>query len=176
MGLENLYLDPRKLLGEAVPMGRRHEQSEDLARDTLELLDGIVYDIDSNIIKCNTYFGSTDYNVIVLLGFKTGELNISANRESVQYDQPTIKKIQSVVDDLTSHMLGKINDLIDQQPNYYSACLLMDHIFKDYGKDNNIPYFNNILNIKKAELKYKDKLIEPLVPPDQSWPISRSDQ
>ena len=127
------------------------------------LLDGIVYDIDTNIIKCNNYFGSTDKPVIVLLGFKTGELNISANRESVQYDQPTIRKIQSVVDDLTGHMSSTIDDVINQQPNYYSACLTIDDIFKNYGIDNNMPYFQNILNLKKSELKYKDRLIERLV-------------
>jgi len=54
------------------------------------LLDGILYEIDRNIIpKAAGYLS----NMLIIYKFNVGDLTISANRESLQYDKQTIDKI-----------------------------------------------------------------------------------
>lgn len=123
------------------------------------LIDGIVYDIDRNMINTQNIH-DYDKNVIVLLGFKTGELNISANRESVTYDKKTIKKINEVYTDLKEHMLQKINDVISGQKDYFHACLMSNDIMKNNGKESGIPYFRNVVGLERKDLVYKEKKID----------------
>ena len=127
---------------------------------TYLLIDGIMYDLDTNIIKTNTYFGNHDETVIVLLSFETGELNISANRESVQYDKETIEKIKNRLDDFHNHIKNKTFELVNNQDNYFKACLLVNDLFNKKSKEHGVPFFKDILKLSKKDFAFNEKQID----------------
>jgi Histidine kinase-, DNA gyrase B-, and HSP90-like ATPase len=94
------------------------------------LIDDIPYVLDTQLLKIPY---SLSYSVF--LPFKTGELTISANRETVQYDDHTINKITKRYHSSVDSIHSQFQTQIDQQKTYFEACLCLQNF---YTEDNNI--------------------------------------
>lgn len=117
------------------------------------LIDGIVYNIDHNSVNVRKNYSNP--NAVVLVSFKTGELTISANRESVQYDKKTIEKIESRFAKFTSHLREKFDEVIDANSSYFEASLFAYDFMRNDGKDFGVPFFRNILGLDRKDITYK---------------------
>lgn len=80
------------------------------------VIDGIYYPIDTNILKRDFkgYFSLTIF-------IDNGELSISANRENLQYDEPTIEKLNSYIDNILEDFEACIQTEIDKIPTIFEA-------------------------------------------------------
>lgn len=80
------------------------------------VIDGIYYSIDTNILKRDFkgYFSLTIF-------IDNGELSISANRENLQYDEPTIEKLNNYIDNILEDFEASIQTEIDKIPTIFEA-------------------------------------------------------
>ncbi len=84
------------------------------------LIDNIPYPLE-------TGWGFTNLKMedaTVMLKFNTGDLTLSANRESVQYDTETVSKIKEATDNVLKYFEDLLNTIINNQVSYLSACKL----------------------------------------------------
>jgi len=58
----------------------------------------------------------------LFIQFEIGDLDITPNRESLQYTELTKKSIQAKIDDIVTHIKSTIEREISQEPSYYEAC------------------------------------------------------
>lgn len=104
-------------------LGRQHyfiSRRIDHFTGHLVLIDDIAYEIDTHIVKSNL---SSPYRTLLALRFKNGELNISATRESLQYDDYTKKRIQNLCKSVSDDLLKHIKDQIESCKTYIDALL-----------------------------------------------------
>lgn len=104
---------------------------EDLTNDHYNLLiDGIIYGLDKNQVD----FACSHINNTVFLGFNTGELTISANRESVQYDEKTTQAIKDKFETFLKHLNEYAQERLKEAPNYLQACIN----FNEFKNENDV--------------------------------------
>lgn len=82
------------------------------------LIDGIPYPLESgwNFAKLKMQDAS------IMLKFNTGDLTLSANRESVQYDNDTVSKIKVACNEVVEYFKELFQLTIDTQPTFLDAC------------------------------------------------------
>ncbi len=105
------------------------------------IIDGIYYPVDLKIVK----YDFANYKFCICFIYENGELNISANRESLQYDDATItsirKKVDSIFDEFKKqyeNMITNAKSLFEAQLVYNRACgdnYLFDIIAKSHKFD-----------------------------------------
>ena len=81
------------------------------------LIDEIPYIIDDQALDF-----PYSHAYALFMPFKTGELTISANRETVQYDKHTIDKITKRYKSIVSSIFQNFQNELDQQKTYFEAC------------------------------------------------------
>ena len=105
------------------------------------IIDGIPYEIDTNIIKRDrnresSYISKYAY---VILRFKIGKLDITANRESLHYTENTkdniLNSIKKVYDILSTELITKYTSKIQ---DYVEACSFLYNL-----KTNNYNYISD---------------------------------
>lgn len=84
------------------------------------LIDGINYPLDLDQIDIDDK--GVGLNYTILMKFGTGELTISANRESVQYDENTIKLLKERYETIKTRFVELVNDYISKLGTYTEAC------------------------------------------------------
>lgn len=89
------------------------------AESTCLIIDGIPYPLE-------TGWGFRDLKMArgqaVALKFETGELTISANRESVQYDEDTVSKIKGKCERVYEDLYLIMSTFLTNFPTYLDAC------------------------------------------------------
>ena len=138
-----------------------HEDCEIVSQDCFNskynlLIDQIIYPLDDEQIKFAENHWAFDNTI--LLKFNTGDLTISANRESVQYDPQTIEAINGKFENFLNHIEKKIQERIETAPDYLHACIYSNALSGDpFFKD--LVVINNLYSAQKGdlELKYKGK-------------------
>ena len=102
---------------------------------TFMIIDGIPYPLESNWGFENLSL-QNDYSIGIK--FNTGDLTISANRESVQYDKDTVDVITSKTVQVKEEFIEILDDMINNFPTYLAACKfkskLDDGFFPDFDK------------------------------------------
>jgi hypothetical protein len=111
------------------------------------LIDGIPYEINSEKITPIDFSSYT-----ILLTFKTGTLSISANRESIRYDNDTITKIQTKYEHFIHDLKESAQTEINNCKNYFDAALKLKHFVKNNNiikvlYDNNISLIFDNINV-----------------------------
>lgn len=120
--------------------------SNELYRHNLyALIDGVPYEVDSSKITAIQYNGYT-----IMLHFRTGTLGISANRESIRYDDDTVKKIQSKYENFILQLQEKTQKEIDKSKNYFYAAIKLQTIVS-VSSVVRMLYDNNIYPTYKSE-------------------------
>lgn len=89
------------------------------ADQTCLVIDGIPYPLE-------TGWGFKDLKMgrgyAVALKFETGQLTISANRESVQYDDKTVELLKDRSQFVYEELVKTLNNFITNMPSYLEAC------------------------------------------------------
>ena len=83
------------------------------------IIDGIYYPVDTKIVNLN--LGS---EFAICLFYNNGELNISANRETLQYDDDTIKSIRDNVNVVIDELKKGYEIVLHKCVNLYNAKIL----------------------------------------------------
>jgi hypothetical protein len=115
------------------------------------LLDGILYQIDSNIMR---FASHSLWGKMIIYKFDVGELTISANREALQYDNKTIEVLKTRNKELIDICSAKWKSQLDACPSWLHACLYY------IQKSSNIYY--NILEAQEIKDIPKDFKSEKL--------------
>lgn len=103
------------------------------------VIDGIPYPIDNSILKLSDTVGRIDSHFLSILKFETGELSISANRESVQYDEETITTINERFVEYKNFLTDKLNVLVEAEDTYLNACIMTYYINRASSNKVNPP-------------------------------------
>lgn len=123
------------------------------------LLDGIFYPVSSSVMNFANYYVS-DY--LIIFKFNVGDLTISANRETLQYDEKTKTAINKRFVELINLCKANYEVLYKQNQSWIDAA-----IFNHY-RDSNIwfkiikhqltssdPFFNTISKFDERSLKMR---------------------
>lgn len=99
----------------------KHEGLRDLnfSDHFYALIDGILYELDRNICSW-ARMGLTDH--LILLEFNNGELTVSANRETLQYDDRTISKLNQRLTEVKERIIKIVKEEVEKAPTYFAAC------------------------------------------------------
>jgi hypothetical protein len=104
----------------------------------LAVIDGIQYEIKLDLIKklpdiCNNEgFFNTLFSNRVILVFNTGEINISANREELYYDDKTINRIVERLMTLKKELFEVLAEVLNTKKDYYSLVLAWNDFNRRY--------------------------------------------
>lgn len=85
------------------------------------LIDNIPYPLDRNVPEYYKFM-NLNTSILTVLKFDTGDLTISANRESVQYDNKTIERINNKVEEVYQRLEKRYSTYIEDQPTFTEAC------------------------------------------------------
>lgn len=121
------------------------------------LIDEIPYPVNGKMfeeLSMNTYS-----NYAIGLDFPNGELSVSVNRETLYYDEHTIKKIRKRILKVKEECKTIIQEYIETKENRWEAYKAMQNV------DSHFSFFKII----KMEVEYNntykgDKLIDPRTP------------
>ncbi len=118
------------------------------AREHLIIIDGIAYRLDNEIIdnnqsedaKLNLLFAGSKK---ILLYFQNGELSLSANRESIHWDEKTKAIVEKRCVELVEELRGKFQVQVDAAKSYVEACKIARGITRAFSITNGIKgYFS----------------------------------
>lgn len=90
------------------------------------IIDGIYYPVDLNLVNKNVL--NAGRRLEVCLWFNTGELNISSNRENLQYDDDTIKAINERLEEISKHIFKEYEKTITNSKNILAANSMLNNI------------------------------------------------
>ena len=112
------------------------------------LIDGIPYPIDKNIVNFQYHYGCS-----MFFPFRTGTLTISANREDVQYDKSTIKKIQDKYNKLVIDLKTEQEKRLKSATNYLEAAIIKENI-------KSSPWYNFLKSNKADNFSWKGQDVD----------------
>lgn len=101
------------------------------------LVDGIPYPLERKYLSDDNVM-SYGNGIRIFFKFNTGDLTISANRESVQYDDETIEVLKTKFDDFVETMSKKLDAYIDGIDNYLDRAKF--HYYATTGNFRNVNY------------------------------------
>lgn len=93
------------------------------------LIDGIPYPLDESGWSFTNLKMSRGHAVI--MKFNTGDITISANRESIQYDDDTVEVIKQRTQDIFDFFKSMLEDFLVSFPTYLDACKFKYQISKN---------------------------------------------
>lgn len=99
------------------------------------LIDDIPYPVDREQFS-DLKIPSYNNGAVLFLSFKTGELNISANREQIRYDESTIKKITKRYNDIIETLKKRVESDFDSCKNYLEACVKYSQYYRKQSGTN----------------------------------------
>lgn len=117
------------------------------------IIDGIYYPVDLKIVK----YDFANYKFCICFIYENGELNISANRESLQYDDATINSIRGKVDDIFNEFKKQYENMITNAATLFEAQLVYNracgdnYLFDIIAKSHKFDYHLRI-NGQKMEV------------------------
>ena len=109
------------------------------------LIDGIPYPLDTYTLGIPNDYRRSSLKLI--LKFSTGELTISANRESVQYDEDTIKTIQDRYEEVQSILDNLVYNHIKDAETYLESCTRYYFYTRAIKKLEGIPAYPKLLGV-----------------------------
>lgn len=123
------------------------------------LLDGIFYPISSNVMNFANFYVS-DY--LIIFKFNVGDLTISANRETLQYDEKTKTAINKRFVELINLCKANYEVLYKQNKSWIDAAIFNHHrdsniwfkIIKQQLTSND-PFFSTISKFDERSLKMR---------------------
>lgn len=103
------------------------------------IVDGIPYDCDTRQVDKYKDIGNNriDSNITIIVTANTGQVDLSVNRETVNYTQVTIKYIEDFLDAMKPEMLAKVEQFVSTSKSYYEACIKAWAIVNDKGYEVN---------------------------------------
>lgn len=91
-------------------------------KNSSAIIDGIEYEIDVNNIETdNDKVSSVFDNVCIKMFFNTGELSMSATRETLDYSKKTCETICKIAEEIYDTLKNGLEDKIKQADNFYEA-------------------------------------------------------
>jgi Histidine kinase-, DNA gyrase B-, and HSP90-like ATPase len=133
------------------------------------LIDGIFYKYDN--FKHDTYYNNSEHNL--LIKFNNGDLTLSANRENIQYNDITSKKINkklekvyNILNDIMINLLYNCKNNLEKyilinkfNSNETNNLSIYKSSFKTLNKELNIKNFN-VKKIKCCKYRINYKKLE----------------
>ena len=90
------------------------KSSEGAKSDSLAcLIDGIYYPVNTSQVDVDI---EDHESYCILLKFKNGQLSVSSNRETLNYDAPTVKLLKKVIGKIQSEFQQEFDGLMDSLP------------------------------------------------------------
>lgn len=133
-------------------------KTESYQSGTMQLLiDGIPYPLDMSVIKVEDTIGRANANYLTVLKFETGDLSISANRESVQYDDETTVAIQAKVDSLRIKLDNLTATHVGEQETYMEACVISYYVNRASSNMTNAPALTGAIIAHSKSVGHKFK-------------------
>lgn len=116
-------------------------------------IDGIAYRLNTGLLKLNNL---SDNTMKIVLKFPNGILNISSNRETLQYDDETIKVLTERIQEVSKMIAENINARIATASNNFTALVIHNNI-KGGSDDLHKQYqvFQNINKTHSLNFNYK---------------------
>jgi len=96
------------------------------------IVDGMPYDLDTHQIP--EYDGKNNYQLsstTVVMRMETGEVDLSVNRETLQYTQKTIDAVSAIMKLVVTKMTSYLTEYVDDSTCYFEACTKAWSIFFD---------------------------------------------
>lgn len=117
-------------------------------------IDGIAYRLKTDMLKLQNL---NDLCLKIVIPFSNGILNISSNRETLQYDEETIKILTNRINEVAKEIAKKINDKIASASDNFKALVIYKEIKGHSGNDDNKLYsvFNTINKTNSLNFNYK---------------------
>jgi len=127
----------------------------------IALIDGIPYTIDTN---ADTMFNKqfTYSSPVTVMIFKNGELDISINRENLQYTKRTTNALNKRFKIISKTFLKHFENYIKDSKNYLEACFKMYSVGRSNNDDENHTIYSwiNFYKVSGAlNISYKNKVI-----------------
>lgn len=119
--LDILYEDENVIIYKSTPYSTQEVLS----------IDDIIYPLNKSQVSNSNNPSYDRHNIQIAYKFPTGELTISANREAVQYDAETIKKIQVKMDLVNITYLDILQQEVDKCQSISDVCMFVHKILKD---------------------------------------------
>lgn len=94
------------------------------------LIDGIAYNIDVSHIAQEDHWIFRNH---VHFYFGIGDLTLSASRESLQYDEKTVKLLQSRVDEFKKEFSEQFNAILESKPTYKEAVQFYENMLANFS-------------------------------------------
>lgn len=116
----------------------------DGAEDKKIIIEGIPYRLDLNSVYGSDSAPRIAENDSIVLFFKTNELMVAANRESLDYQPSVIQTIKNKYENILNDILGKVDELLKPAKNLLEA----NHIAND---DN---YYVKLLYAIDVDIKW----------------------
>ena len=133
-------------------------KTESYQASTMQLLiDGIPYPLDMSVIEVKDTVGRINDKYLTVLKFETGDLSISANRESVQYDDETTLAIQAKVDSLRSKLDSLTETHVAEQETYMEACVISYYVNRASSRMANAPALTGAIIAHSKSVGHKFK-------------------
>lgn len=128
------------------------------------LLDGIPYEIDNtvkNVEDINYLLRYNNENTLVFIKAKVGEVTISPNRETLQYNEKTVKVLLEGIKDITDVIEKDCVELLKRTTNDIDKHLVAKEINKsNHSVDFTIRPFNKYSKEEWSKLLFSVKYIK----------------
>jgi len=121
------------------------------------LIDGIPYPLDTEAVKVKDTVGRSNSNYLTVLKFETGDLAISANRESVQYDEETCASIVEKTDALKVKLDKLTKSHVAEQDTYLDACVISYYVNRASSQMANPPALTGAIIAHSKSVGHKFK-------------------
>ena len=95
------------------------------------ILDGIIYNVQLDVVKkYQDCFLSCFFKL--RLYFKSGELNITANREELEYTEKTLNTLTKSINNFKLELKSMLQNKISNANCYYEACYILARFINKY--------------------------------------------
>lgn len=122
----------------------------------------VIYPIDHFAIDHITDFERAILTSAFLIDFPVGDLEISASRESLGYDEPTKANIRARIEQVALDIVDAYQSEINNEPSLWKACIRFKQVVKDID--------SSIAQVLRAKMTYKGKPLKTTVDLKQRAP------
>ena len=96
----------------------------------IALVDGIQYSIEPSSLSLPDALETILTEMDVRISFKTGEVSVTPNRESLEYDDKTKTAMYNFLMEAKLVIKKNIQEKVESQPNYWEACFFQHRMSK----------------------------------------------
>jgi hypothetical protein len=116
----------------------------------------VIYPLDPYALDKITEFERAILTSPFFIDFAIGDLEISASRESLGYDEPTKANIRRRVEEIANEIVTLYQSEIDACPSMWMACLKFKKLTKSQLD-------KAVVEVLKAKITYKGKQLRPKI-------------